>query len=171
MRQSCQSIFPSLSDHAQLWVVPLEGTPVAFARLLHQIRLTLESWTSHGRAVQSSTTVLFNRFLLIAGEIPGSTVSGCGIDSLMHSVEEASTHSNCRMLSPMLMYYLREKESVAIAPRGQFRRMIAEGKISSTTRVFNPGVHTLRELRTNKFELPLSESVYAQIFQIPVATA
>jgi len=40
---------------------------------------------------------------------------------------------------------------------------------SQKTQVFNPGIHTLAQLRGGEFERPLSESVYAQMFRVSEA--
>lgn len=172
MQPTKEPIFAEeLSDEARLWVLPLEGTPVALQNLWTQIQLFLQQWTSHGRAIECASQLVSHRFLLIAGEIPGGTVSGCGIDALMHAVEENSVKHNCRVLSSLLIYHRSAQGTIEFHPRGRFRGMIAEGLISGHTPVFNPGLHTLRALRAGEFELPLQDSVYARIFQLHSAIA
>ncbi len=170
MHSSHETILPDRTDQARLWVIPLEGTQPDLQNLLAQVQLFLEEWTSHGRAIESSATLYSNRFLLIAGEIAGGTISGCGIDALMNSVEEISENHHCRILSSMFIYYRSEHGGVDFASRSQFRKLIAQDLISPETSVFNPGIHTLIALRAGEFELPLCNSVYARIFRIP-ATA
>lgn len=167
MHSSRESILPDRSDQAQLWVIPLEGTHTDLQNLLAQVQLFLEEWTSHGRSIESSTTLYLNRFLLIAGEIASGTISGCGIDALINAVEEFSKNHNCRILSSMLIYYRAEHGGIDFTSRSQFRTMIAQDLISPKTSIFNPGIHTLNALREGDFELPLCDSVYARIFRIP----
>ncbi len=165
-----ETILPDRSDQARLWAIPLEGTHTDLQNLLTQVQLFLEEWTSHGHTIQSSAALHSNRFLLIAGEIAGGTISGCGIDSLMNAVEEISENHHCRVLSSMFIYYRAEHGRVDFASRSQFRKMMAQDLISPETSIFNPGIHTLSTLRAGEFELPLCNSVYARIFRIP-ATA
>ena len=86
----------------------------------------------------------------------------------MHAIKEASTIENCRLLSSMLIYYRSESGEVNYVSRGNFRNMVSEGLISSTTRVFNPGIYTLGALRAKEFELPLADSVYGRMYRTPV---
>jgi len=166
MNASCEVTFSNLPDEARLWIIALEGAPEDLQSLLLEIQRFLEQWTSHNRPIRSAAMLKSNRFLLISGEIPGGAISGCGIDALMHSVEEISTDKNCRVLSPMLMYYRTKDGSVDFAPRNEFCKMVTQGLVSPETQVFNPGIHTLKELREGNFDLPLSRSVYARIFPI-----
>ena len=170
MHPSCETILPDRSDQARLWVIPLEGTHTDLQNLFAQVQLFLEKWTSHGRTIQSSAALYSDRFLLIAGEIAGGTISGCGIDALMNAVEEISKNHHCRILSSMFIYYRAEHGGIDFASRSQFRKMMAQDLVSPETNVFNPGIHTLNVLRAGEFELPLYNSVYARIFRIP-ATA
>ncbi len=166
MHSPRETILPDRSNQARLWVIPLEGTHTDLQNLLAQVQLFLEGWTSHSRAIQSSAVLHSNRFLLIAGEITGGTISGCGIDSLMNAVKEISGNHHCRVLSSMFIYYRAEHGGIDFASRSQFRKMMAQDLIPPETSVFNPGIYTLNALRAGEFELPLCNSVYARIFRI-----
>lgn len=167
MHSSRETILSDRSDQARLWVIPLEGTHTDLQNLFAQVQLFLEEWTSHGRVIQSSAVLYSDRFLLIAGEIAGGTISGCGIDALMNAVEEISGNHHCRVLSPMFIYYRAEHGGIDFASRSQFQKMMSQDLVSPKTSVFNPGIHTLNALRAGEFELPLCNSVYARIFRIP----
>ena len=147
----------------------LDGDESGLKGLLTRTQQFIEQWVSHGRPVQGAAVLEANRFLLVAGEIAGGAISGCGIDTLMHAIEEASTIENCQLLSSMLIYYRSENGQVNFVSRGNFRKMVSEGLISSTTKVFNPGICTLGALRAKEFELPLAESVYSRMYRTPMA--
>ncbi len=162
-----ESILIDRSNEARLWVIPLEGTHENMQTLLSDVQIFLEEWTSHGRSIQSSAALYSNRFLLIAGEIPGGTISGCGIDNLINSVEKISENHHCRILPAMFIYYRTEHGEIAFASRSHFRTMVANKEVSAETNVFNPGIYTLNALRAGEFERPLSSSIYARIIRIP----
>ncbi len=170
MHRPHKNLFADRSDQARLWVIPLDGTRTDLQNLFAQVQHFLEGWTSHGRAVQSSATLNANRFLLVAGEIAGGTISGCGIDSLMNAVEEIAKNHRCHILSSMFIYYQTAHGGIEYASRGKFRKMIAQDLVSPETNVFNPGIHTLGTLRAGEFERPLADSVYARMFRIPMAS-
>ncbi len=167
MSLSREVIFPDLSDDAHLWVIALDGKQADLRKLLLQTQLFLEQWTSHGRPIQGAAMIKSDRFLLVAGEIPGGTISGCGIDALMHAVEEISANKDCPILSSMLIFYRTEHGAIHFASRSQFREQIRQGLITPATHVFNLGTCTLGALRTGEFERPLCDSVYARLFRIP----
>ncbi|MCY4159338.1 MAG: hypothetical protein OXE92_03330 [Bacteroidetes bacterium] len=167
MNEPHETIFPDLPDEARLWIVALDGAREDLWDLLSETQLFLEQWTSHGRSIQSEIALKSNRFLLIAGIIPGGTISGCGIDALMRAIDEIAVNRNCSVLSSMLIYYRMADGTVDFAPRSQFRNLVNQGLISPETPVFNPGIYTLNELRMGNFELPLVNSVYARVFQLP----
>lgn len=169
MSPASDQILHHLSDEARLWVIPLDGDKSGLQGLLTRTQQFIEQWVSHGRPVQGAAVLEANRFLLIAGEVAGGAISGCGIDALMRAIKEASTIENCRLLSSMLIYYRSESGQVNYVSRGNFRKMVSEGLISSTTRVFNPGIYTLGALRAKEFELPLADSVYSRMYRAPVA--
>lgn len=160
----------NLSDEARLWVIALDGDETGLRGLLTRTRQFIKQWVSHGRPVQGAVVLEANRFLLVAGEVAGGAISGCGIDALMHAIQEASTIENCRLLSSLLIYYRSESGEVNYVSRGNFRKMVSEGLISSATKVFNPGIHTLEALRAKEFELPLADSVYGRMYRIPATT-
>ena len=168
MSPASDHILYHLSDEARLWVIALDGDETGLQGLLTRTQQFIEQWVSHGRPVQGAAVLEANRFLLVAGEVADGTISGCGIDALMRAVKEASTIENCRLLSSMLIYYRSESDQVTYVSRGNFRKMISEGLISFTTKVFNPGIHTLGRLRAKEFELPLAESVYSRLYRTPV---
>jgi len=169
MRSSSQPFFPDLSQEAQIWITSVDGPAEDLNKILNQIQVYLPKWTSHGRSVLSSAMVHTNRFLIVAGEIPDSNVSGCGIDSLIHEIESIVQSHQSKILSPMLIYYRTLSGEVEFVTRNQFRDMLSQEVTSQKTQVFNPGIHTLAQLRGGEFERPLSESVYAQMFRVSEA--
>ena len=168
MSPASDQILHHLSDEARLWVIALDGDESGLQGLLTRTQQFFEQWVSHGRPVQGAAVLEANRFLLIAGEVAGGAISGCGIDALMRAIKEAATIENCQLLSSMLIYYRSESGEVNYVSRGNFRKMVSEGLISSTTKVFNPGIFTLRVLRGKEFELPLADSVYGLMYRAPV---
>lgn len=167
MSPASDHILHHLSDEAHLWVIALDGDETGLQGLLARTQQFIEQWVSHSRPVQGAAVLEANRFLLVVGEVAGGAISGCGIDALMRAIKEASTIENCRLLSSMLIYYRSESDQVNYVSRGNFRKMVSEGLISSTTKVFNPGIYTLGALRTGEFELPLADSVYSRIYCTP----
>jgi len=171
MSQATDHSLHHLPDDACLWVIALDGDETGLQGVLIRIQRFIEQWVSHGRPVRGVAVLEADRFLLVAGEVIDGTISGCGIDALMRAIKEASAAENCRLLSSMLIYYRSKSGQVNYVSRGNFRKMVSEGQISSTTRVFNPGIYTLGMLRAKEFELPLADSVYSRMYRAPETIA
>ena len=167
MNLAQEGIWTDFSDQAPIWIIPLEGTSKDLDNVMARIHLFLPKWTSHGRAIQSKAAFIDNRFLVITGEIAGGgTISGCAIDNLIHTVEKITHDENCHMISPFLIHYRNINGGVECVQRSDFENMISQGKILPETKVFNSGIQTLKELRSGKFEQPLADSVYAEMFKV-----
>lgn len=167
-----RTLFPSLPDHARLWVHATEQPVPEDAKqawLQHMDRF-LTHWMSHGRPVRGAAAVLDDRFLVASGMLtePGS-ISGCGIDALTRAMTEGADALGITLASPLLIYWRNDRGAVASLTRGAFRRLVAVGDIGSETSVFDLGLTTLGELRSG-FEKPFRSSWHVRVFRIPAAT-
>ncbi|MCY4232571.1 MAG: hypothetical protein OXE59_02345 [Bacteroidetes bacterium] len=164
MCQNNHELFEDFSHHAQLWIMALDGSTHEFEKILEHTNQYLRQWTSHGRSIHSLAMLYANQFLMIAGEIPNSQVSGCAIDALVHEIESIIERRHCKVISPMFMFYRDTGGAVNFASRSQFREKRTLGLITHETPVFNLGISTLKELYNGDFERPFEDSVYTQLF-------
>lgn len=161
-------LFPDLSDDARLWIYAADRnlTPVEAEAVQRALDGFCANWTSHGRPVRSAATVLYDRFLVIAGEIPGGDVSGCGIDSSTRVIAEVSQQLGFSWLPALYVFY-RHADGVEGVPRPIFRQRVRDGAVTAATPVFDLGLQTLGALRRGAFEQPAGASWHARVFQIP----
>ena len=163
------SLFPTLSDQARLWTYaadrPLDAAEQA--ALLQRVRAFLQSWTSHGRPVRGEADVRADRFLLVAGEIPGGAISGCGIDASVHAVEAAGAELGIGWLSPLNVFYRDGAGDVQALPRPAFRKLVRLGEVDARTSVFDLTAATLGDVRHAGFERAAGEAWHALAFKIP----
>jgi hypothetical protein len=93
-------------------------------------------------------------------------VSGCGIDSLVHAVDEAAAHLGISWASALSVFYRDADGHVQTASRADFRAQVQAGTITARTPVFDPSLTTLGAARS-RFEQPAGDSWHARIFRIP----
>lgn len=168
---SYRTLFPSLPDHARLWVhaaeqpIP-EDAQQAWIRHMDSFQA---HWMSHGRPVHGAAAVLDDRFLVAAGMLaaPGN-ISGCGIDALTRAITDGADALGIALGSPLLIYWRKNRGEVASLTRGAFRRLVASGAVGPETSVIDLSLTTLGELRSG-FEKPFRSSWHARVFRIPVA--
>ena len=162
-------LFPSLPDKARCWIYVAERpfTEDEQASLLEALQAFFAGWASHGRPVQGTATTLEDRFLVVAGVIPGGEISGCGIDASVHAVEEAAGRLGVAWSSPLLVLYRDAEGAIHSLPRSAFRKRVADGTVTAETRVFDVSLTTLGQLRNGTFEKPAGASWHARVFRIP----
>lgn len=164
--------FATLSDEAHVWVYAADRTLTGAEQ--EAVRAALDAfcagWTSHRRPVRGAADVLFDRFAVVAGEIPGGDLSGCGIDASVHAVDEVARAHGFGWLPSLFVLY-RDAGGVQGVPRATFRRLVAEGRVTAETPVFDLSVASLGALRRGGLERPAGESWHARVFRIPATAA
>lgn len=159
---------PDLPDDARLWIFAADR-PLSEAEsqtLVESLRPFLASWQAHGLPVQGQAAVLHHRFLLLAGYVPGGEISGCSIDAATQAVEAAAQRLGITWMSPLMVFYRDAADAVQHVTRAQFRRLIAEGKVTAQTPVFDLSLTHVGALRRGAFEKPAGQSWHARVFSL-----
>lgn len=156
-----------LPDDARVWVFTADR-PLASRiaePLLAETERFLAEWASHGRAVPGQATVLHDRFLVVAARLEGG-VSGCGIDSMVHAVEEIGAAHGIAWLDGLHVAYRDEAGAVQAVSRPAFRRLARDGAVTATTPVFVTTAETLGALRADGLERPAGEAWHGRVFRL-----
>ena len=158
----------SLPDSARLWIFTADRTlsPAETTALTERVDEFLAEWASHGRAVSGEATVLHGRFLVVTAHLDGG-VSGCGIDSMTHAVEEIAADLGFGWLDGLHVAYRDEGGDVQAVPRPAFRTLVRDGAVTAETPVFVTTLDTLGALRADDLERPAAEAWHARVFRIP----
>lgn len=163
------SLFPNLPDDARCWV-HTAAEPLSEdvqAALVDRIESFISSWTSHDRPVTGRAAVVADRFLVLAAVVEGGEISGCGIDSAVHAIENAAADLQVDWAPSLHVVYRAPDGAVKTLPRPQFRQRVEEGAVTAETSVFDPSVTTLGAVRHGDFERPAGTSWHARTFNIP----
>ncbi|MDQ7040823.1 MAG: hypothetical protein Q9M35_07765 [Rhodothermus sp.] len=165
------TLFAALPDEARLWIFAADRplTETESHTLLEALRPFLANWQAHGRPVYGQAVVLHGRFLLLAGHVPDGAISGCSIDAAMRAVQAAGESLGITWMSPLVVFYRAADGTVQHASRSQFRRLIAEGKVTAETPVFDLSLTTVGALRQGGFEKPAGQSWHAHVFTLTPA--
>lgn len=158
----------TLPDSARLWIFTADR-PLSNAvadTLRERVDAFLTEWASHGRAVPGDAAVLHDRFLAVAAHLEGG-VSGCGIDSMTHAIEEIASDLGFTWLDGLHVAYRDENGDVQAVPRPAFRGLVRDGAVTAETPVFVTTLDTLGDLRTGGLERPAAEAWHARVFRIP----
>jgi hypothetical protein len=151
-----------LPDSARTWVFgadkTLEGP--ASDELLAEVDRFLSQWKAHGSPLTVGRDWKYGRFLTVAVDQSTAGASGCSIDGLFRSLKALEPRLRASLVTSGLVFYRDESGTVQSADRDGFSAAGVEGKVRSTTKVFDPTIATLGEWRA-RFELNASQSWHA----------
>lgn len=164
------SAFSALPDDARLWIhaaaAPLDDATQS--ALLDRLSAFMDEWTSHQRPVEGTATILDDRFLVVAAApVGGGDISGCGIDDLVHAIDDTASALSIDWVPSLDVLYRTADGEVAAVSRRTFQQRADDGAVTADTPVFDPSLTTLDALRNGEFETPARESWHAQLLSTP----
>lgn len=150
--------FPTFPDATRLWVFgfPEELTPPQKELVTTALEGFVARWKSHGDVVRGAFAVVYNRFVLLAGESKDG-ISGCSIDSSVSVFKLLREKYRLDALNRNLVFF-RDGSNIKAIPRIQFGELASQGLIDSAITIFNLGIETVEDLRRGLFEQPLAQS-------------
>lgn len=157
-------LFTDFRPDTRLWIY-------AFNRKLNPGELTLvhsmlrnfvDEWKSHQVDVRGAFEILYDQFVLIAGE-SSNGISGCSIDSSVSVLKMLKTQNGLDALDRSLIYY-RDDFAVRTATRQEFQKLVDSGQVTPQTIVFNNAITAVGELMSGQWELPFAQSWHAVAF-------
>jgi hypothetical protein len=160
-------LFPTLPTDARLWIFTADRSLSAADQdtLREALDGFVAQWTSHGRAVPGAVALAEDRFVLVAAHLAGG-VSGCGIDSLVHAVEQAGAESGIEWVDGLHIVFRGESGAVEVLPRPAFRQRVRDGVVTAETPVFVTTLDTVGALREGGLERPAGATWHGRTFRL-----
>lgn len=167
---SSASILPPLPDAARVWIHPAtapldDDTQRA---VLDRLSAFIDEWTSHRQDVEGGATILYDRFVVLAGaRTDGTAPSGCAIDDATHAVDAVADAFDITWVPSLHVLYRTDEGEIAAVPRSTVQEQADAGRFTTHTTVFDPSVTTLGAVRSGAFEQPAGQSWHADAFSLP----
>jgi len=163
-----ENYFANYPDDASLWIYSADRQLSADEQstLLKNLSPFLADWSSHGRAVCGEAHVVANQFIFIAGTIPGGDISGCGIDSSVHALENARSSLEFNWLPQLQILFRDDQGNICHVDRASFRQLIRDGYITLDTIVFDTSIHTVGAFRRREFECDARTTWHSSFFSV-----
>jgi hypothetical protein len=157
----------ALPDDARLWIFTADRTLSAEdrARLLDDLTRFVDQWASHGRPVPGEVDIHEDRFVIVGAHLEGG-VSGCGIDSLTHAVEQAGEALGVRWVDGLNVVFRDTEGAIQVLPRPAFRQLARDGAVTGATPVFDTTVQTVGALREHGLERPAGSTWHGRVFRL-----
>lgn len=148
----------NLPDTSRVWIYQAQQAFSAelSAEIQQQVQAFAQQWVSHNRALRASGEVLYDQFIVLMVDESQAGASGCSIDKSVHFMQALEAKYGINLFDRMTFTY-KDGDQVMTAPREQFARLYAEGKINDETLVFDNLIKTKGEF-SNKWIKSLGHS-------------
>jgi len=158
-------MFSTLSDDANVWLHAANRPllPEEADRVLSHVTTFRSTWRSHGRLVVSDAELIEDRLLVIAAEVPGGGLSGCGIDKSLHTLDAVALELNFAWVGGLDVVFRDAAGQLQTATRSAFRGLSEAGAVEAQTPVVDLAVSRLLDLRRRGIEVPLASSWHARL--------
>ena len=155
-----------LPDSSRTWVFGADRNldETATDLLLRETDRFISQWHAHGAPLTAARDWKHRRFLVVAVDQSTAGASGCSIDGLFRSLKALEPRLGASLITSGLLFYRGPKRDIESVDREQFSALSAKGEIGPDTRVFDPTVTTLGDLRA-RFELDAVESWHAKLLE------
>lgn len=146
------------SPHSKVWIYQSSRpfTENEIKTLNEKLLAFATQWTAHNQQLHAGAKVLEDRFILLMVDETNSEASGCSIDKSVHFMKELEKLLHISLFDRMLVNY-RNGDSLHTTNLDNLVALYNSGEVNGDTEVYNPLVHTKKELDEN-FVVPLNNS-------------
>lgn len=157
--------FKSLPEESRIWIYQANRsfTEAELEEINRDLKLFIEDWTAHGKELQASFSIEYNRFIILGLNQSLNGATGCSIDASVHFIQNLEKKYHVDLMDKMNVSY-KQGEYVAHKTLAEFRKMIKDKAVSKNTIVFNNLVNNVFEFKEN-WEVPASDSWHARFFK------
>jgi hypothetical protein len=153
------------SENSRVWIY--QSDKKLTDAIVNQIQQRLNSftaeWTAHNNQLKAKAEIRYNRFFILVVDETQAGASGCSIDKSVNFMKRLEQEFNISLFDRFNLAY-RDADEVLSLPRHDFEELLKQGRINTSTIVFNNLVQNLTELET-KWEVPFKDSWHIQLFR------
>lgn len=142
--------FESLPSSTRVWIFqadrPLTNEQLKIAEA--KLRGLTDVWAVHGTPLQTSYSIRFNQFIVLAADESHQNTSGCSIDSSVRVLKEIEDLADIDLFDRNLVAF-RSGDKVSLVPLKDVKQYFQDGILNAQTLTFNNLVETKGALETN----------------------
>ncbi len=102
-------------------------------RILSDLDIFMQGWSSHGRTVEGTAQILHGRLLLVTSAVNSGTISGCGIDASVHTIQQILSKHNLTLAPTLNIAYLDGDGVAQLCTRTEFRSLYERQLVDDNT--------------------------------------
>ncbi|WP_298148485.1 ABC transporter ATPase [Flavobacterium sp.] len=156
--------FEELPEESRVWIYQSNRRlqPEELSQIETALQQFVENWAAHGKPLQASFEIRYDRFIVLAVDQEFNAATGCSIDVSVHFIQELEKQFNIVLLDKMNVTY-RLGDHIAHKSLIDFKKMVKDRAVSPHTIVFNNLVNTIEEYQ-NDWEVEASQSWHSRFF-------
>jgi hypothetical protein len=162
-----------LPDDSRIWVFgaaePL--TDSQRAAIDTDLSSFVQTWAAHGAQLLAAHDIVEHTFVIIAVDERAHGASGCSIDAMTRHLADLEAALQVSLLDGQRIWYRDEGGDIVSCDRSGFRTRSEQGQVDADTRVFDPTILTLEDLRTGGFERAAADSWHGRLLSSSRASA
>lgn len=153
-----------MSENSRVWIYQSDRAfSAAEAESIQDLLNQFTSqWLAHGNQLAAKGEVRYNRFLILIVDESQAGATGCSIDKSVGLMKQIESQFHVNLFDRFNIAW-RDGDQFSSCGKQEFERLIATGRVSENTVVFNNLVQTLSELE-DKWEVPFKDSWHQQVF-------
>lgn len=156
--------FENLPEESKVWIYQSNRkfSDDEVADIDEQLKLFLDNWSAHGKALEASYIIKYNRFIIIAVNQEVQVATGCSIDASVQFIQNLEQKYGVDLLDKMNVTF-KQGEFITFKTLIEFKKLAKDKSVSENTIVFNNLVNSIEEM--NEFwEIPALESWHGRFF-------
>jgi hypothetical protein len=156
--------FESLPEESKIWIYQSNRkfSDAEFEEINTALPLFLENWAAHGKSLEASYQLKYNRFIIIAVNQENQAATGCSIDASVNFIQSLEQKYSVDLLDKMNVTF-KVGDHVAHKQLIDFKKMAKEKAVTENTIVFNNLVNTVLEYNES-WEVPAMDSWHSRFF-------
>jgi len=156
--------FENLPGESKIWIYQSNRkfSDDEFAEIESDLRVFIDSWAAHGKSLEASFLLKYNRFIILAVDQEIQNATGCSIDASVQFIQNLEKKYEVDLLDKMNVTF-KLGEHVAHKTLIDFKKMAKDKAVTEHTIVFNNLVNTIEEWNDN-WEVPAGDSWHSRFF-------
>jgi len=149
VKESFKTFLSAYPSSSRVWIYQSARVmdDAEAARLEEEARQFAKQWAAHGKALDATARLVFNRFLVLIVNDRVENPSGCSIDSSVHFVQEMEQKYNTNFFDRLNMM-LHYEGNFTVMPLSRLRKSIEDRSMPGDALLFDNTVTTLGDLRS-----------------------
>lgn len=156
--------FENLPLESKIWIYQSNRkfSDEEFAEIETALQSFIENWASHGKSLEASYQLKYNRFIILAVNQEVQNATGCSIDASVQFIQDLEQQYKVDLLDKMNVTF-KLGDHVAHKTLLDFKKMAKDKAVTENTIVFNNLVNTIEDWNDN-WEVPAGDSWHSRFF-------